>query len=155
MLVLETYAFRNNGPIPVRYTCDGENVSPSFSWRGAPAETKSFALLCEDPDAPSGTFYHWAIWNIPGERTVLAENFKAGPADRTIAEAINGFGKRGYGGPCPPKVHGPHHYHFRLFALDVERLPLEAKAAARCEALARAVRTFVIASAELIGLFQR
>lgn len=154
MLVLETSAFRNNGPVPPRYTCDGENVSPSFSWRGAPAGTQSFALICADPDAPGGTFYHWAIWNIPGDRAELAENFKAGRADRAIAEAINGFGRRGYGGPCPPKGHGAHHYHFSLFALDVERLPLEVKAA-RCEAVARAARANVIASAELIGLYHR
>jgi phosphatidylethanolamine-binding protein (PEBP) family uncharacterized protein len=92
MFVLETSVFRDNGLIPLRYTCDGENVSPSFSWRGAPGGTKSFALICDDPDAPSGTFYQWAIWNMPGDRTALAENFKAEPADRAIVEAINGFG---------------------------------------------------------------
>jgi Raf kinase inhibitor-like YbhB/YbcL family protein len=154
MFVLEASAFRNNGLIPLRYTCDGENLSPSFSWRGAPVGTKSFTLICEDPDAPGGTFFHWAIWNISGDWTELAEGFNVGPTNHAIAEAINGFGRRGYGGPCPPKGDGPHHYHFRLFALDVERIPLEAKAA-RCEAVARAVRANVIGTAELTGLYQR
>jgi Raf kinase inhibitor-like YbhB/YbcL family protein len=153
MLVLETSAFQNHGLIPSRYSCEGENISPALRWRGAPPATKNFALICEDPDAPSGTFYHWAICNIPSEWAELPENFRSRPVDG-IAEAINGFGKRGYGGPCPPKGHGVHHYHFRLFALDVERLMFDMKAAL-CSAVAVAARAHAIASAELIGLYRR
>jgi Raf kinase inhibitor-like YbhB/YbcL family protein len=154
MLVLETSAFQNNGFIPSRYSCEGENISPALSWRDAPAGTKSFALVCYDPDAPGGTFYHWGIWDIPGDRTGLPMDFKPRPGDRAIGEAINGFGKRGYGGPCPPKGHGVHHYHFKLFALDAEHLPLDHKAA-RCDGLKRIAAAHALAAAELIGLYKR
>lgn len=154
MLVLETSAFQGGGRIPLRFTCEGENISPPLSWRGVPEGTKSFALTCEDPDAPGGTFHHWAIWNISGARMGLAEAFKPAAADHAIAEAINGFGKRGYRGPCPPKGHGVHHYHFRLFALDVEHLPVEGKAA-RCDAVADAARAHALAAAQLTGLYER
>jgi len=153
MFVLESPAFQNDGRIPPIFSCDGDDRSPPLSWKGAPSAGKRFALICDDPDAPGGTFYHWAIWDIPADWTGLDEDFKPKAGEGIISEAINGFGRRGYRGPCPPKGHGVHHYHFRLFALDVERLPVSE--AATCKAVAGAARTHAIATAQLIGLYER
>ncbi len=153
MFVLESSAFRNNHRIPRVHSCDGDDQPPPLSWRGAPPGTKSFALVCDDPDAPGGTFFHWGIWDIPSEWIGLAKDLKRHPAGRAIGEAMNGFGKSGYSGPCPPKGDGIHHYHFRLFALGVEHLPLIG--AVGCKAVAGTAEAHAIATAELIGLYER
>jgi len=105
-------AFSNNGPIPPKHTCDGENINPALEISDVPPEAKSLALICDDPDAPGRTFIHWAAWNLkPGTVEILEGQLPA--------ESIEGktdFGKVGYGGPCPPS--GTHRYFFRLFALD-------------------------------------
>src|SRR5438552_4590883 len=113
---LASPAFSNGGKIPLKYTLDGDNLSPPLEWRDAPPGTKSFALVVEDPDAPNGTFRHWALYNISGNRDDLPEG--VGGADL----GVNDFGHRRYDGPRPPKGDGKHHYHFRIAALDVEKL---------------------------------
>jgi Raf kinase inhibitor-like YbhB/YbcL family protein len=146
-LSLSSSAFEEGQPIPVQYTCDGANQSPPLSWGEPPPGTKSLALVIEDPDAPGGTFRHWGAYDIPGSTTSLAAGQSVG------SQALNDFGKRGYGGPCPPKGHGPHHYHFRLFALDVERLNLGAEA--KVADVTDAAGKHVVAQGELIGTYER
>lgn len=116
---LSSPAFDSAGRIPAKHTGDGDDVSPPLQWSDAPAETRSFALICHDPDAPvvsAGAygFVHWVLYNIPASVTSLAE----GSADYT--SGISGFGKEGYRGPMPPDGHGTHHYFFWLFALSEE-----------------------------------
>ncbi|WP_200951025.1 YbhB/YbcL family Raf kinase inhibitor-like protein [Mesorhizobium sp. Root695] len=146
-------AFDNDAVVPRRYTCGGEDVSPPFKWQGAPEGTKSFALTCHDPDAPSGTFFHWAIFDIPSSQLQLAERL---PRMETFADgtkqAVNDFGRIGYAGPCPPKGHGIHHYHFRLFALDVDHLDLDK---ADCRQVQVALQAHILAFTEIVGRFQR
>lgn len=114
---LTSEAFADGGDIPRRYSCEGRGVSVPLAWHGAPAGTRSFALICEDPDAPGGTFGHWAVWNIPPERTALPEGLPANARVDGMNQGVNDFARTGYGPPCPPPGHGPHRYVFRLFAL--------------------------------------
>jgi hypothetical protein len=144
---LTSSAFENGAPIPTEYGCDGGDRTPALSWSDPPAGTKSFALVIDDPDAPSGTFRHWGVFDIP------ASARSAGGADRIGTEVTNDFGKPGYGGPCPPKGHGPHHYHFKLFALDVEKLDIGA--AAKIVDVENAASKHAIAGGELIGTYER
>jgi Raf kinase inhibitor-like YbhB/YbcL family protein len=148
-LRLTTEAFQSGGRIPQRFTCDGANVSPSLAWTGAPATARSFAIVCSDPDAPGGTFHHWAIFDVPKGTAGLAEACTGGGWH----EALNDFGKRGYGGPCPPRGHGDHHYHFRLFALDTEHLPLGQRPS--CRDVERIAREHLVAEAEVVGVYGR
>ena len=150
---LRSSGFRNGATIPRRFTCDGEDVSPPLQWANAPAGTRSFVLLCDDPDAPAGVWHHWAAFDIPADQTELAEDAARHPAGKGFAQAINDFRKAGYGGPCPPHQHGIHRYHFRLLALSMDRLPVGAKAS--CREVEREARKHVIAEATLIGLYQR
>lgn len=122
-LTITSPAFRNGEVIPIRHTRDGENLSPPLEWRDAPPETKSFVLIVEDPDAPSGTFRHWAMYNILAGEAGLPEGASA-QGLRGVGEGVNGFRNARYDGPQPPKGHGPHHYHFPA------RRPR--RAAARC-----------------------
>lgn len=150
---LSSSAFADGAAIPRRYTCDGEDVSPPLAWRDAPEGTRSFAVLCDDPDAPAGTWHHWAVYDIPAGEAALAENAsRAGDAAR-FKQAVNDFQRPGYGGPCPPHRHGPHHYHFRLLALSVDRLPLGGRLT--CRAVEQAARKHAIAEAVLVGVYQR
>jgi Raf kinase inhibitor-like YbhB/YbcL family protein len=110
--------------IPRRFTCDGEDLSPPLDWSGAPAGTRSFVLLCKDPDAPAGTWHHWAAYDIPAGQTALAAGGAGHAESQGFKQAINDFQRPGYGGPCPPRRHGPHHYHFRMLALSVDRLAI-------------------------------
>lgn len=100
--------------VPKKFTCDGEDVSPSLSWSDFPEETKSFAIAVKDPDAPMGTWIHWLVYNIPKNKTSIAQGEIPG------VEVTNDFGKKHYGGPCPPS--GTHRYYFIVYALDVEDL---------------------------------
>ncbi|HSN91221.1 MAG TPA: YbhB/YbcL family Raf kinase inhibitor-like protein [Anaeromyxobacteraceae bacterium] len=114
--------------------CTGKNVSPELEWSGAPAGTKSLALTCYDPDAPTGSgFWHWQIFNLPPSATKLeagAGDPASGKAPKGSVQGRNDYGNVGYGGPCPPPGHGPHRYVFTLFALKVDRLDLDASASA-------------------------
>ena len=146
-LQLTSHAFQNGQPIPTQYTCDGANQSPALSWDDPPQSTKSFALVIDDPDAPSGTFRHWGVYDIPASARSL------GGGQRIGKEVDNDFGKPGYGGPCPPKGHGPHHYHFKLFALGVDKLDLPG--AAKIADVENAARKHAIAQGELVGTYER
>jgi len=116
---LVSSAFPDGAAIPRRFTCDGENLSPPLQWSGVPEGTRSLVLLCDDPDAPAGTWHHWAVYDIPPNVTEFAVN---AAQDTKIKQAVNDFRKTGYGGPCPPPRHGPHHYHFRLLALSADHV---------------------------------
>jgi Raf kinase inhibitor-like YbhB/YbcL family protein len=114
-LNLATNAFLDTGALPVLYTCDGKDVSPELSWTNTPPKTKSYALIVSDPDAPSGTFYHWVVFNIPSTTTELTEGTTALPKNALVGK--NSEGEKKYSGPCPPKG-SAHTYHFTLYALD-------------------------------------
>ena len=148
---LTSSAFAPDGRIPVRFTCDGADVSPPLAWTDPPAGTSSFALVCSDPDAPGGVWHHWAIYDIAPTTLALAEGWP--PSRKLPPQAINDFRRAGYGGPCPPRGSAPHHYHFRLYALDVAELGLGARA--HCRDVDAAARSHAIATAELIGLYGR
>ena len=152
-LELSSSAFGQGEQIPKKYTCDGDNVSPPLRWRGVPDDTRSFVLLCNDPDAPGGTFRHWAVYDIPPDRLELHEGFGPESLQDGLKEGINSFGKPGYGGPCPPKGHGTHHYHFRLMALAEPDLPVATTAS--CAEVITAAERQAIAEVELVGLYAR
>ena len=146
-LELTSDAFADGQPIPTEYSCDGANKSPALHWGDPPAGTKSFALVIDDPDAPSGTFRHWGAYDIPASARSIA------PGQRVGIEVSNDFGKPGYGGPCPPRGHGVHHYHFKLFALDVDRLSLGP--GSKVADVEKEASKHALAQGELIGTYER
>jgi Raf kinase inhibitor-like YbhB/YbcL family protein len=153
-LSVQSSSFRAGAAIPRKHTCDGDDVSPALSWSGAPEGTKELALLCEDPDAPGGTFVHWVLWGIPGGTTDLPEGVAAGDAVPGLAQArqgTNGFRIRGYRGPCPPPGK-PHHYHFRVYALGAR---LDLPAGSTIERVRESMNGHVLAEGELIGIYGR
>ncbi len=137
-------SFKAGGDIPAKFTCDGTNVSPALQIGGVPNEAKSLVLIVDDPDAPRGLFTHWIIWNIDPKTTRVAEN----SAPAAGVQGTNDFGKRNYGGPCPPS--GTHRYFFKIFALDTK---LELKPNARRAELDAAMRGHVLAQGELMGRY--
>jgi Raf kinase inhibitor-like YbhB/YbcL family protein len=145
-LRLISEAFAAGSPIPSRYTCEGEDLSPPLAWSGIPSGAVSLALICDDPDAPSGTFVHWVAWGIDPSVGGLAED-EAAPH-----EGANGFGTTGYRGPCPPPGHGPHRYFFHLSALSNEP---SIEPGAGSDALKHAIDGCVLAAAELVGTYER
>ena len=147
---LVSSAFDDGAAIPRRFTCDGENLSPPLQWSDAPGGTRSFVLLCDDPDAPAVTWHHWAAYDLPSTVTELA---LGAARNKNIKQAVNDFRKMGYGGPCPPDGHGPHHYHFRLLALSTDHL--SAKTNASCPEVEREARKYAIAEATLVGWYER
>ena len=147
---LRVEGFDNATVIPRRHTCEGDDLAPALSWSGEPAGTKSFALILDDPDAPVGAWNHWLLWDIPAERHSLAPGFKPGETGQSGA---NDFGRPGYGGPCPPRGHGPHRYYFKLFALNVPSLGL--RAGSKRAALDQALRDHVLAEARYMGRYER
>lgn len=151
-LDLTSDAFRNGQAIPPQFTCDGANQSPALSWSEPPAGTKSFALVVDDPDAPSGTFGHWGAYDIPGNLRSLDAGV-GNSAGTAFAQAVNGMGKPRYGGPCPPKGHGVHHYRFKLYALDIAKL--EVPANPKIEDVESAAAKHVLGSGELTGIYER
>jgi hypothetical protein len=138
-------AFADNGMIPPRYTCDGPNVSPPLAISGVPEGAKALALVMDDPDAPSGTFDHWIVWNVPPETTAIEE----GRQPQGVA-GKNDFGRLTYGGPCPPS--GIHTYRFKLYALDAR---LSLKEGSRKMALEEAMKGHILAEALLRGKYSR
>lgn len=145
--------FEQGDIIPEQYTCTGRNISPPITWTDAPENTRSFALIVDDPDAITGKWTHWLAYNIPATRRELPPNIEAVPRLRDgILQGRNDFRNFGYGGPCPPKGHGTHRYFFRLYALDSE-LSLQ-PGAAKAE-LERAMQGHIIDHAELMGRYQR
>lgn len=142
---LSSQAFSNGGTIPELYTCKGKNISPPLAWTGAPDKTQSFALIVSDPDAPSGVFYHWIAYNIPGKTNELSiENL---PQEALLGK--NSSNKADYFGPCPPSGK-PHHYVFTLYALDSN---LNLPADEDISGLEKAMKGHVLSSTTLTGLF--
>lgn len=146
--MLKSSAFSDGERMPTQFTCDGADKSPPLSWSDPPQGTRGFALVVDDPDAPSGTFRHWGAWNIPVDTNVIEEG-----QGGQFTEAVNDFGKQGYGGACPPEGHGPHRYHFKLFALDTERLDLPS--GARVAEIEKAATEHMLGQAELTGTYER
>ena len=145
-------AFENGGMIPEKYTCDGDNLSPELRWQGLPADARSLALVVEDPDAPSGTFIHWVIYNIAPTPTGLPTGVGEGSQISGVGtQGVNGFRRNGYGGPCPPKG-AAHRYYFKLYALDLAP-NLESRLGA--DDLQRAMKDHILAQAEWMGRYQR
>lgn len=151
-LEVSSLVFEDQSPIPVDYTCDGDNVSPPIAWSGAPSDVRSFALICDDPDAPMGTWVHWVVYDIPSDETELPE---AVPDLRELPSGAhhgrNDFKNLGYGGPCPP-AGNPHRYFFKLYALD-KMLQLEPGATK--QEVREAMEGHVLDQAELVGTYQR
>lgn len=151
-LALKIPAFSNGGDIPRKYTSNSTDISPALTWEGVSPAAKSLALIADDPDAPKGTWTHWLIWNIPAYFTSLAEGV---PAEHVLengaSQGTNDFNRIGYGGPCPPPGK-PHHYFFKLFALDTA---LELQAGANRKDVDRAMKGHILAQAEWVGIYKR
>ena len=151
-ILLNTPAFDSGDTIPARYTCDGEDISPEISWGSLPEDTASLALIFEDPDAPTGVFSHWVIYNIPPEKDGLQEDL---PKDSELpwgaTQGRNDFGNIGYGGPCPPQGE-EHSYHFRLFALSET---FDLPEGLNRDQILENILAHVIEEVELIGRYQR
>lgn len=151
-LVLESSAFSEGSDIPVRYSCDGADRSPPLHWTNAPANTKSFCLICDDPDAPVGTWDHWVLFNLPHDAHELAEGLVTSEKlPNGAIQGLNSWGRVGYNGPCPPRG-SKHRYFFKLYALDTT-LNLTSKAAK--SDVEKAMKGHVLAEAKLMGRFGR
>ncbi|MDH4177289.1 MAG: YbhB/YbcL family Raf kinase inhibitor-like protein [Thermoleophilia bacterium] len=145
VLTLTSTAFVGGDPIPARHSCDDADLSPGLAWSGLPEGTASLALLVDDPDAPGGSFTHWLAWDLDPAAGELPEGAAA------LADGRNGFGGRGYRGPCPPRG-GPHQYLFRLYALDA---PLSLEPGADKAAFQAALAGHVLGAGELTGTYER
>ena len=144
-------AFEAGGMIPAKYTCDGQDISPPLRWEAVAEGTRSIALICDDPDAPVGTFVHWVLFNLPAETRELSENI---PADEVLPngakQGTTDFGRIGYGGPCPPS--GTHRYFFKIYALDTE---IDLPAGASKSQLLKAMEGHILGHGQLIGKYKR
>jgi Raf kinase inhibitor-like protein, YbhB/YbcL family len=144
-------AFKDGDLMPAKYTCDGANISPPLKWENIPAGAKTIAIICDDPDAPRGTFVHWVLFNLPAEVKELAENT---PADKILSSgAVQGtadFGRIGYGGPCPPS--GTHRYFFKIYALDTK---IDLTPGADKSRLVEAMKGHILAEGQLVGKYKR
>ena len=148
---LTSSAFKEGAMIPARYTCDGKDISPPLNWSEAPAGAQSFALICDDPDAPIGTWVHWVVYNIPDNVTAFPENV---PPHKSvmgnILQGMTDFRRIGYGGPCPPR--GTHRYYFKIYALDTM---LNLPAGATKRELLRAMEGHILVEGQLMGRYGR
>ena len=150
-LEVTSNAIKPEEMIPQKYTCDGENVSPSLSWANVPSGTKELVLICDDPDAPMGTWVHWVVYGMPPNMTSLPENIAKTDTVSGFKQGKNSFGKVGYGGPCPPN--GPaHRYFFKLYAIDKT---MEIKPEATKDEIMKAIAGHVLAQGELMGRYGR
>jgi len=151
-LSLSSTTFKEGDKIPVKYTCDGQDISPPLIWGEPPQKTQTFALIVDDPDAPSGIFTHWVLFNLPANVRQLSEGIPAQERLQNGAlQGKNDFGRIGYGGPCPP--HGlAHRYHFTLYALDE---PLDLKPGASKKQLLDVMKGHILAQGQLMGTYQR
>ena len=150
---LESTAFTEGSKIPSVYTCDGEDVSPPLHWSDPPHGTHSFVLICDDPDAPGGTWHHWAAYNISGHTRSLAKDAARHALKVGFKQAVNDFRRADYGGPCPPRLHGLHHYRFRLLAVSVPALPIEDGCS--CTDVEREANKRLLQKATLTGVYER
>ena len=148
---LTSSAFKEGAMIPAQYTCDGKDISPPLNWSEFPEGTKSFALICDDPDAPIGTWVHWVVYNIPDNVTAFPENV---PPHKSvmgnILQGMTDFRRIGYGGPCPPR--GTHRYYFKIYALDTM---LNLPAGATKRELLRAMEGHILVEGQLMGRYGR
>lgn len=144
-------AFQHEGMIPDKFSCKGQDISPPLKWENAPAGTKSFVLICDDPDAPVGTWDHWLLFNIPASVTELQEGV---PAQAELPNGArhgkNSWGRKDYGGPCPPG--GTHRYFFKFYALDTL---LDLEPGVSKKELMNAMQGHILAQTELMGKFKR
>jgi Raf kinase inhibitor-like YbhB/YbcL family protein len=145
-ITVSSSAFDDGQPVPVRYTCDGENVSPPLSWQDLPSGTRSVALVVDDPDAPRGTFVHWVLLDLPPGTTSLTE----GVVPAAAVQANNSAGKASYTGPCPPS--GTHHYRFTVHALSE---PTRLRDGAKLDQALQAIATTGVARGRLVGTYAR
>ena len=145
-LNITSAAFSNNGMIPAKYTCDGADVNPPLAISGVPENAKSLALIVDDPDAPSGMWVHWVVWNIDPKTREIAED----SLPKGAMLGMNDFRKLDYGGPCPPS--GTHRYFFKVYALDALLDPGNAAAKAAVE---RSMKSHILDQAELVGRYRR
>lgn len=143
---ISSSTFQNGQMLPVKYTCDGEGVNPPLAITQVPENTKSLVIILDDPDAPSGDFVHWILWNINPKTSLITENSMPEEA----VQGRNSAGKNSYFGPCPPM--GIHHYHFKIYALDTV---LELDASSKKSDVEDAMQNHVISFAEIIGLYKR
>jgi Raf kinase inhibitor-like YbhB/YbcL family protein len=153
-MTLTSPAFKQNGQIPSKYTCEGDDISPPLAWEGVPEETKSLVLIIDDPDAPDPkapqrVWVHWVVYNIPADTKALPENAGKAGLPTGVTLGVNDFTKTAYGGPCPPI--GRHRYFHKLYALDTT---LDLRKATKT-AIEQAMKGHVLASAELIGTYQK
>ena len=149
---IKSSAFKAQEKIPAKYTCEGADVSPPLSWTDVPEKTQGLALICDDPDAPMGTWVHWVIYDLPTETRELPEGMTPKEViENGARQGVNDFGKVGYGGPCPPP--GPaHRYFFKLYALDA-KLGLPPRATKKD--VEKAMKGHILAQTELVGLYKR
>ena len=149
---LTSTAFAPGETIPVQYTCDGDDLSPPLQWEGVPAKTEAFALICDDPDAPMGTWDHWIVFNLPAATTLLPEGITTeSDLGKEARRGQNSWRRTGYGGPCPP-LGKPHRYYFRIYALSgCVNLP---EGAAKQDLL-EALTPLILAEGELMGKYGR
>lgn len=138
--------FLNNEDIPSKFTCDGDDVNPELIIEDVPEKAASLAIICDDPDSPTGLWLHWILWNISPKTKIIKEN----SAPDGAISGINDFGNFGYGGPCPGR--GKHHYCFKIFALDTE---LNLSQNSKQEDLGRAMEGHILEQRELVGLYER
>ncbi len=143
--------FEDGGLIPAKYTCDGADISPPLQWDAVPEGTESIALICDDPDAPMGTWVHWVLFNLPSDAKELAQNI---PTEETLPngakQGVNDFGRIGYGGPCPPS--GTHRYFFKIYALDTE---LGLQAGVNKSQLLKAMEGHILGQNQVVGKYKR
>jgi Raf kinase inhibitor-like YbhB/YbcL family protein len=151
-LVISSPSFSPGADIPKKHTCDAADASPQLAWSGAPAGTRSFALIADDPDAPVGTWVHWVYYDLPASATGLPENVSKVDAPPSGGhQGRNDFRRVGYGGPCPPPGK-PHRYFFKLYALDHQ---LDLKPGATKKEVEQAMKGHILAQAELVGKYGR
>lgn len=149
-ITIRSSAFKEGDSIPAKYTCDGSNVSPALSWSEPPENTKCFALISDDPDAPMGTWVHWVVYNIPPGLRELQENVPSGPTlSNGTLQGVTDFRSVGYGGPCPPS--GSHRYFFKLYALDTM---LDLKPGATKKQLVDAMKGHILDQGQLMGRYR-
>lgn len=163
-IIVYSSAFEEEVLMPRLYSCDGSDISPPIAWDPIPRGTRSFVLICDDPDAPRGTWVHWVLYNIPPEMTKLPARFGSAKNNSVeleggIGQGLNSWGRIGYGGPCPPKGHGVHRYYFTVYALDT-MLTFEDKERVTKEHVLKAMKGHIpkghiIVSGYAIGRYKR
>ena len=148
---LHSPVFQDGGLIPSRYTCDGANVSPPLQWSDVPPNTKSIAIIVDDPDAPGKTWVHWVLYDLPASQNQVGESVKLNPSDTSAGKVgVNDFGQLAYGGPCPPQ--GTHRYFFKIYALEVETA---LKNGSTKDEVERAMQGHILGQGELMAKYQR